>query len=298
MNNSLVKQANSVTGAVEYVGSNNVSVATQSAKVLAEVQGKVFMAKQYPRNIVEVQNKILASCERKSLAEVAEYEYPRGGTKITGASTKLLEVIAQCYGNIHYTWKELNRDLENHKSLCIAEAWDLENNISSSLEFEVPHVRTTKSSGTTILTDERDIYEMVANNASRRVRRCLENVVPRDLVDLAREQCSSTLTKGVDIQKGIDKGIQFLNETYGITLKQIETYFGMGRQGFNNNQYVKLQKLAVSFKDGLVSPESVFPQEQKDLSNQSIAPKEEAKQEQPKPSPSGTGQATLFEGKF
>src|SRR5690606_27094828 len=128
---------------------------------------------------------------------------------------------------------------------------------------------------------------------------------PRDLVDLAREQCNSTLIKGVDVQKAIDKGIEFLKETYGITLKQIEAYFGMSRQGFNNNQYVKLQKLAVSFKDGLVSPESVFPQEAKDLSNQSIVPEDKSQNDIPPQSPNsdkdnknskGSGQPSLFDG--
>jgi hypothetical protein len=261
MNNSLVKQSNSVAGAIDQGGfGNNPVAAAMTAKSLAEVQGKVFMAKQFPRQMDVVQAKIQQSCERKSLAEVAEYEYTKGGTTINGASIKLLETIAQCYGNIHSTWKEISRDSQNHKSMCIAEAWDLENNVSSTLEFEVSHYRDTKG-GPVLVTSERDLYELVASNAARRLRKCLENIVPRDIVDDARRICDETLVSKVDVQKGIDKALEVFKETYGISLKQIETYFGMGRQGFTKNTYVKLQKLFISFRDGVADPSEVFKPE-------------------------------------
>ena len=259
--NRLVQPADSVASAIEQSGSGyNPITAAITAKSLAEVQGKVFMAKQFPREMDKVTAKILASCERPSLAAVAEYEYTKGGTTINGASIKLLETIAQCYGNIHFTWKEISRDTDNHKSVCVAEAWDLENNVSSTLEFEVSHYRDARG-GKTLVNSERDLYELVASNAARRLRKCLENVVPRDLVDQAREWCDETLTSKVDIQKGIDKAIDFFKETYSITSKQIEMYFGMSRQGFTKNVYLKLQKLFTSFRDGVANPNEVFPQE-------------------------------------
>ena len=279
MNNSLVKTQNNVVGAVNQVGGNsaNVVVSAEATKELAQIQGKVYMAKTYPRDITLVENKIQASCERLSLAEVAEFEYPKGGQVIRGASIKLLETIAQCYGNLHYTWKEIHRDNVTHKSTCIAEAWDLENNISSTLEFEVSHYRDKKG-GAELITAERDIYEHVASQAVRRMRKCLESVIPRDLVDQAREWCNETITKKVDVQKGIDKAIQYFEENYKVSLKQIEAYFGMSRQAFNKNQYVKLQKLYTSIKDGVATVDEIFPKEVKaaNVSSGSIL-KEQAK---------------------
>lgn len=261
MNNSLVKPASTVASVIDQSGVVNAPItAAITAKSLAEVQGKVFMAKQFPREMDKVMAKIQSSCERPSLAAVAEYEYTKGGATINGPSIKLLETIAQCYGNIHSTWKEISRDNEAHKSICVAEAWDLENNVSSTLEFEVSHYRDVKS-GKTLVTSERDLYELIASNAARRLRKCIENVVPRDIVDQAREWCDATLTAKTDIQKGIDKAIDFFKETYGITLKQIEMYFGMGRQGFTKNTYIKLQKLFTSFRDGVSDPSEVFPKE-------------------------------------
>ena len=50
--------------------SNEVSQAMAS-KELARVQGQVFMAKQFPRDMSNVMNRIYASCERPKLAEIS-----------------------------------------------------------------------------------------------------------------------------------------------------------------------------------------------------------------------------------
>ena len=53
----------------------------------------MVIAKKFPRDEVESYNRILRSCQRKSLAESAMYEYPRGGTKVTGPSIRLAETM-------------------------------------------------------------------------------------------------------------------------------------------------------------------------------------------------------------
>ena len=59
-----------------------------------EVQAAMVIAKRFPRNEVDSFNRILRSCQRKSLAETATYEYPRGGAKVTGPSIRLAEAMA------------------------------------------------------------------------------------------------------------------------------------------------------------------------------------------------------------
>lgn len=261
--------------------SQNGAIATQSmvAKEQAKIQGQVFMAKQFPRAMSVVMNRITASCERPSLAQISEYEYPRGGQKITGASIRLLEVVAQCYGNISYSWKELNRDMTNHRSTCLAYAWDLETNLYSELEFEVYHYRATKKERI-LLTDDRDIYELVANQASRRVRRCLENVVPRDIVEDAREQCKKTMNEKVDWQKKINNQIKYFEDTYGVKEKQIEEYFGMSRRGFTSNTFASLSRIYTSVRDGVSKIEDYFPKEEKKKSTmKNKLPKDEIEEE-------------------
>lgn len=241
--------------------SNEVSQAMAS-KELARVQGQVFMAKQFPRDMSNVMNRIYASCERPKLAEISEYEYPRGGQKIVGASIRLLEMVAQCYGNISYSWKELTRDMTNHKSTVLAYAWDLETNIYSELEFDVYHYRSARGQRI-LLTDDRDIYELVSNQATRRVRRCLENIIPRDIVEDAREQCHKTMETKIDWQSKLDSGIEIMREQYGVSLKQLEERFGMNRRAFTANTCRELNRIYVSIRDGMAPVEEFFPKEEK-----------------------------------
>lgn len=294
MNNSLVKQANNLEETRNQFGTNNVIQSSEMTKTMAEVQSRVIMAKQFPRDITLAENRIRRNCERQSLAKVAEYQYPRGGTKVSGASIKLLEVVAQCYGNVQFGWDTVIRDEEKHISHCKAFAWDLENNIYTEIKFDVPHTREKKT-GNEILTNPRDIYELEANQASRRVRKCLENVVPRDLVEQALEWCDETLNSSVDVQGTLDKMIKYLNDTYKIKLSQIEKYFGMSRQGFNKNTMIDLSKLYNSIKNGMVDINDIFPPEETNVKEQTIVvepKKEEKKVEKLNPN------NILFEGDF
>lgn len=258
---------------------NQVAVQSMMAKEQSKIQGQVFMAKQFPRDMTLVLNKVKASCERQSLAQISEYEYPRGGQRITGASIRLLEVVAQCYGNISYSWKELNRNADTHTSTVLAFAWDLENNLYSELEFDVPHYRSARGSKT-LLTDERDIYELIANQASRRVRRCLENVIPRDIVDEAREYCKNTLESDVDYQKKISEAIQWLADNCNVKSTQIEKYFGFNRTAFTQNTFIKLRRICASIKDGMSKVEDYFPSEEEtEKPSNSLKPKKAAAKE-------------------
>ena len=259
--NSLVKQDNgSITAKKQTFGGNSVVESQEMTKTMAEVQSRVIVAKQFPRDITQVEAKLQASCERKSLAMVAEYEYPRGGQKVTGASIKLLEVVAQCYGNIQSGWDCVHRDMENHISHCKAFAWDVENNNYTEMKFDVPHIREKKQ-GNEILTNPRDIYELEGNQASRRVRKCLETVIPRDLVEQAREWCEQTLTTNFDFKAGIEQALAWLKETYKVEQHQVEKYFGFSKQGFNKNTYLRLRNIASALKDGASSVEDYFPRD-------------------------------------
>ena len=128
-------------------------VEAMNARQMQEVKGMVFMAKQYPREENYALQRILKACERKSLAEQAVYEYPRGGTKVSGPSIRLAEAIAQNWGNIDFGIIELEQN--QGESTVMAYAWDLETNTRQTKIFSVPHRRASKK-GSYRLTDPRD----------------------------------------------------------------------------------------------------------------------------------------------
>lgn len=258
VNNSL--QALKEKGNDGLIKVNEVAKEAQSSKELATIQGQIFMAKQFPRDNDIAMKRIQSMCERTSMAQIAEYEYTRGGTTVKGASIKLIEAIAQNYGNVTWSWKEIERNKEYSK--VMAYAWDLETNSRVELEFIVALKRDKKVNGvlkSELVTSERDIYEVIANNAQRRVRKCLEGIIPRDIVEQALEWCNETINTKVNIQDAIDKAINYLNENYGVTLAQIEAKYGMNRRAFTKNTYLSLQKTYVSIRDGVQDVNEAFP---------------------------------------
>lgn len=231
------------------------ALATRQAQ---EVQAAVVMAKRFPRDIVEVERKLIQSCKRPKLAEIAVYEYPRGGTKVTGPSIRLAEAAAQAMGNIDFGWTEIQR-LED-ESVCTAYAWDIENNIRRTTTFSVPHYRDTKQ-GKKRLSDDRDIYEMCANQASRRMRGCILQVVPGDLVDLAISECEKTLQANLGtIQEQAAKWGKVFEKEYGVKPESIMRYLGSRPETWTQNDIFRLRKLYNALQDNMTTVEEAFPE--------------------------------------
>ncbi|MCB7320802.1 hypothetical protein [Lacrimispora sp. 210928-DFI.3.58] len=222
-----------------------------------EVQAAMVIAKKFPRDEVESYNRIMRACKRQSLAEQAMYEYPRGGTKVTGPSIRLAEAMAQNWGNLDYGIIELEQ--KNGESQVMAYAWDLETNTRQTKIFSVPHIRGTKK-GNVQLTDPRDIYELVANQGARRVRACILGVIPGDVIDSAITQCNATLA-GQCTGPLIDTVRQIagtFSEKYGVTVQMLEKYIGCKIESFTMNDLIRLKKVYRSLEDGMARREDYF----------------------------------------
>src|SRR5574344_1001577 len=107
-----------------------------------EVQAAIVVAKRFPRDMNSSYGRIMDACKRRSLAERAIYEYPRGGENVTGPSIRLAEVMAQNWGNLDFGITELEQ--KNGESNVMAYCWDLETNTRQTKIFTVPHIRHTK----------------------------------------------------------------------------------------------------------------------------------------------------------
>ncbi len=222
-----------------------------------EVQGQIVMAKKFPRDEISARNRILTACQRKKLAEQAEYEYTRGGSKVSGPSIRLAEAMAQNWGNIDFGFVELEQ--RNGESQVMAYAWDLETNTRQTKIFSVPHIRETKK-GNYPLTSSRDIYELVANQAARRVRACILGIIPGDIQEEAIEQCRKTLVDGeekplVDL---IQSCVRTAETTYQVPQESLEKYIGCKAEAFSMNDLIRLKKVFNSIKDGMAKREEVF----------------------------------------
>lgn len=227
------------------------------ARQAQEVQVAMLAAKKFPRDQVVAFNNIIRACQRMKLAESSMYEYPRGGEKITGPSIRLAEAIAQNWGNIDFGFMELEQ--RNGVSQVMAYAWDLETNARQTKMFSVPHIRHTRR-GDYPLTDPRDIYEMVANQAARRVRACILGIVPGDVVEAAVEQCNKTLREGYEepLVDRVRTMARVFEKEFSVTLPMIEKYLECRSDAFSENDFVRLKKVYVALRDGMAKREDYF----------------------------------------
>lgn len=230
----------------------SVTAAMATTRQAQEVQAAMVVAKHFPRDQRAAYARITDACARPTLAEEATYEFSRGGSKISGPSIRLAECIAQSWGNIDFGFTELER--KNGESTVMAYAWDLETNTRQSRVFTLKLQRDTRQ-GSYALTDERDIYELIANQAARRVRNCILSLIPGDVIDAAIRQCEVTMknqAQGVPIeQRRADTVAAF--EEYNITPEMIAAFCQkQGVDFLDEADLKKLRRAYTSLRDGVV----------------------------------------------
>lgn len=240
----------------------DVATAQVVSHEVAELQAQIYLAKQFPRNETLATDKILNNCQRESLAAVAVYSYVRGGTDISGPSIRLAEEIARNWGNLECGWQEMERDKDSSKIRAFA--WDKESNILKKIDFVVPHFRTTRN-GTKRITDERDLYELLANQAARRMRNCILALIPGDVIEAAVEQCHKTMVTTCDINpESLRKLVQAFEE-FNVTKKQIEKRIQRHLESITPAQFVRMREIYTSLRDGMSEPSDWFdPEEDSD----------------------------------
>lgn len=227
----------------------------ESSRSVAEAQAAMVVARMSPRSEENAYMKIMRACKRKSLAEGAKYAFRRGGTLVTGASIRLAEVMAQSWGNTTYGFRELARqgDTSEVEAFC----WDLETNTRVTRTFQVRHYRDTKK-GSQKITAERDKYEHIASQAQRRVRACILEIIPGDIVDAACDQCDKTIASdGRPLEDRVRDMLMAFSE-YGITKEMIEGRLSHKLTAIVPQELVQLTQIYRSIKDGVAPREEFF----------------------------------------
>ena len=236
-------------------GSGEGLVTVEAARAAQEVYMMMLAARNFPRNTITALDRILNECTRVSLADKAVYEYPRGGTKVTGPSIRLAEVLARHWGNMDYGFKELMQGVG--KSTVQAHCLDLETNVRVTRTFDVPHIRVAGGKRKD-LNDPRDIYELMANQAQRRVRACILESIPGDIVDEAVERCNETLKASVDITPETIKALVDTFNELGIVNRQLEAHISRHLDAITPGQVLQLKRIYRSIRDGMSTPETWF----------------------------------------
>lgn len=234
-------------------------VAVEQSRAVAEVQAAIVIAKANPRNEVLAEKRITDACKRKSLAETSTYAFKRGSTLVTGPSIRLAEVLARYWGNLNYGFREIGRSADS--SEVEAFCHDYETNVRVSRVFQVKHWRD-KTNGGQALTQERDKYELIANQAQRRVRACILEIIPGDIVELAEEACKATLNANIGDPAEAGKKIVAAFTEFGVTQEMIEAYLQRKIASLVAADIINLRRIHTSIKNGIAAPGEFFKDDQ------------------------------------
>lgn len=227
---------------------NQGTVAIEASRAIAEAQGKLLIAKRFPRDEVAAYAKAIQACQRESMASKAFYAFPRGGQTVEGPTIRFAEELARCWGNIDYGIKELSQDDE--KSEMQAYAWDLETNAQSVQNFTNPHKRE-QGKKMVVLTSQRDIYENNANMATRRLRSRILAILPAWFVEDAIAECKKTLA-GKNDAPLIDRVKKMVVEfsKLGVTKDQIEKRLKRKADTMNSDDFAEYIGIFNAIKTG------------------------------------------------
>ncbi|MFP4895777.1 hypothetical protein [Paraburkholderia sp. EG304] len=230
------------------------------ARELADLQVAYTMARHFPRDPVRAMDSILLAFTSAQLAEVAQYQFARGGTDIRGPSIHALEAIATAWGNIDMAWRVVSRGFDARGvgySEVESRAIDMQTGARKTICFPVSHWRDTRQGGYE-LKDERDIYELTANMAQRRLRKCLEGVIPRDVVDSAMDQADVTLKAKADTSPEAMAKMVDAFAAFSVTKEQIEQRIQRRLDAITPAQVVSLKRIYASLRDGMSEPGEWF----------------------------------------
>lgn len=255
------EQNNNPFGAMAVQSKHHGGAVAQSdqQRGIAEVQAAMMIARMNPRNQIEAMDRILNACTRPSLADAAVYTYSKGGSDVSGPSIRLAEAMAQAWGNISFGIRELEQS--NGESSVQAYCWDIETNTKREITFQVPHVRFTKK-GSYKLEDPRDIYELVANQGSRRLRACILAILPGDVTEAAVAQCETTMRTKADTSPEAMQKMVVAFEPFGVSKEQIEKRIQRCIDAIQPAQVVSLKKIYASLRDGMSAPADWFDAEE------------------------------------
>lgn len=238
----------------------SAGMAQSEQREIAEVQAMVIMAKRFPRDQIASMDRIINAFSRPALAETSQYQYSKGGSDVAGPSIRAAEAIAQQWGNIDFGFKEVSRGIGQDGvpfSEVLAYAWDTETITRKPLQFIVRHWRDTRNGGYA-LKEEREIYELVANMAQRRVRACLLSIIPGDVTEAAMKQAEVTMRTKADTSPEAMSKMVAAFEVFGVTKEQIEKRIQRRIEAIQPAQVISLKRIYASLRDGMSTASDWF----------------------------------------
>lgn len=223
----------------------------------AEVDIQIATAKQYPRDLSQVLNKIktYATMDMET-AEDCFYALRRGRgndtSVIEGISVRLAEIIAGAWGNLRVQSRIIGND--GRTITCQGICHDLETNLAVSVEVKR---KITDRMGKTFSED----MQVVTGNAASAIafRNAVLKVVPKAITKKVINDIKEVaLGKSIDLETRRQRMVAYFTQI-GVTQSELLTYCGVKSIEQIDNQIVfELRGLANAIKEGTTTVQETF----------------------------------------
>ena len=237
---------------------SNEIIEIQQAEMLqainrSEVDVQVSTAKQYPRNLPEVLNKILTYATMDTeTAEDCFYVLKRGGSTIEGLSVRMSEIIAGAWGNLRVQTRIIGNDGKTITAQGVCH--DLETNVAVSVEVKR---RITDKYGKTFSED----MQVVTGNAASAIayRNAVLKVVPKAVTKkVVAEVKKVALGQSLDLETSRQNMIQYFAKL-GVTKEMLLEYLGITKvEEIDKEAVFELRATANAIKDGTTTVKESF----------------------------------------
>ena len=224
----------------------------------AEVDIQIATAKQYPRDINEVLNKIATYATMdKETAEDCFYVLRRkdasgNDTVIEGLSVRMAEIIAGAWGNLRVQTRIVGNDgrMITAQAIC----HDLETNFAVSKEVRRSIV--TKK-GFTFSQD----MQVVTGNAAASIafRNAVLTVIPKAVTKrIINDVKMVALGQSIDLETSRQKIIEYFDKL-GVTQQQVFDYLGITKlEEIDKQRVFELRATANAIKEGTTTVQETF----------------------------------------
>jgi len=227
----------------------------ESARISYQIQSGMLLAKRFPRDEMQCVNKVVGVCKSRTFCEKAKYAYKRGNQIVSGLSVHAVLELARIYKNVYSGWSEVER--RPGESSLMAFAADLESNVLVSRGWINEHLRS-KREGPEPLVDPRDIYEHNANMGARRLRACMQQVIPRYLQELMSDEVDKTLSTSSEPLPARIKRCTEKFAVLGVTTGMLEAFLQHNLAATREPELLNLIRVYQSIKDGIETVETWF----------------------------------------
>ncbi len=238
--------------------SENYELRVTSAEIFeadtrANIDIQVATSKKFPRNLRNVlENIFFLATQDKDTADNCFYSIKRDGKVIRGASIRLAEIMANCYGNLRSSARIISNDgrVLTAQGMC----WDLENNVAYSIEVKR---KITDKTGRPFSED----MVVVTSNAacSIAIRNAIFKCIPLALTNKIQDRIKSVMMGEEKDFNTIRKSSVEYFEKQGIPLKSILTLFDKKSiDELTREDIFDLKGIATAIKDGDTTLELAF----------------------------------------